>query len=110
MVLIKEKLYAKEYKKTFNRHKKTTWSIFWKKTLTDLSIFLSGYMCCTFERDGGTLEYLPGFQEFIEKRYNIKIARHWSEIICFFSSTEEDAFDQFYMLLDEYYNQSNNEN
>lgn len=97
-------------KKLLTDIKKRPGVYFGKKTLTDLSIFLSGYMCCTFERDGGTLEYLPGFQEFIEKRYNIKIARHWSEIICFFSFTEEDAFDQFYMLLDEYYNQSNNEN
>ena len=79
---------------------------FGKKSLDRLTAFLSGYMCCVHERDGGSTVYLPGFQEFVSERYNIKSAQHWSNIITFFSSTEEDAFDLFYELLDEFYYQS----
>ena len=80
---------------------------FGKKSLERLATFLSGYMCCVSERDGVTSEYLPGFQEFIAERYNIRSAHHWSEIIRFFCTTDEEAFDEFYKLLDEFIKNNN---
>lgn len=74
-----------------------------KKSLERLVFFLSGYMYCMDERSESTAHYLPGFQEFIEEYYNIQSVHHWSEIIRFFCVTEEDAFDEFYRLLDEFY-------
>jgi hypothetical protein len=74
-----------------------------KKSLDRLATFISGYMCCVHERDGASPEYLPGFQEFIAERYNIHSVHGWPEIIQFFNVTEEDAFDEFYRLLNTYY-------
>lgn len=56
-------------------------------------------------RLNGNQEYLcfiPGFQDWIADRYEIKSTHGWSEIINFFSQDEGEAFDTFYELLDEY--------
>ena len=77
-----------------------------KKSLDRLTACLSGYIYCIYEKEGRVLEVLPGFQEFVERHYNlhnnIYVFRHWTDIICFFTATEEDAFDEFYKLLDEF--------
>ena len=77
---------------------------FGKKSLDRLATFLSGYRCCVLERDGEAPSDLPGFQEFVAERYNIQSAHHWSDIIQFYCSTEEEAFDTFFELIDEFYN------
>ena len=74
-----------------------------KKSLDYLVTYLAGYMWCVFERDGEMPDYLPGFQKFVENYYDIKSARHWSQIIKFFCMKEEEAFDMFYQLLYEFY-------
>jgi len=92
----------KDVKKLLSDMKNRPGVYFGKKSLDRLSTFLSGYICCVSERDGEIGEYLPGFQEFISERYNIRSTHHWSEIIQFYCSTEEEAFDEFYKLLDEF--------
>lgn len=70
-----------------------------KKSLDRLGHFLAGYMWCmhcNFENEDN---YLSGFQEFIADYYNIHSAHNWSDIIQFFCSTDEEAFDKFYELL-----------
>ena len=73
-----------------------------KKSLDRLTTFINGYMHCMFMRDGDCPPFLPNFQEFIADRYGIQSSHHWSSIIQFHSIYEEDAFDQFYELLDEF--------
>jgi hypothetical protein len=73
-----------------------------KKSLDRLSTFVYGYLCCMYERDGVYPAFLPGFQEYVEERYGIHTAHHWSEIIQFFCKSEEEAFGKFYELLDEF--------
>lgn len=75
-----------------------------KKSLDRLVHTLSGYTLCMLEHgEIQTAEFLPGFQEFVAERYNIQSVHHWSQIIEFFSTTEEEAFDTFFELLSEYY-------
>ncbi|MBQ2675973.1 MAG: hypothetical protein IJF54_01040 [Clostridia bacterium] len=73
------------------------------KSLDSLATFLSGYMCRVHETTSDSGEALPGFQEFVQEKYGIQSSQHWSQIIRFFSATEESAFDEFFKLLDEYY-------
>ena len=57
-------------------------------------------------RDGVCPEGFQKFQVFVEKYYdlhqNINTNRHWSDIIKFFNQNEEEAFDEFYRLLDDF--------
>ena len=73
-----------------------------KKSLDQLVTHVSGYIHCMYDMEGVHPEFLPGFQEYIEKYYNVQRLRHWSEIIKFFSVTEESAFDRFYEHVEEF--------
>ena len=77
-----------------------------KKTLNGLSSYVYGYIHCMHVRDNIEPKSFEGFQEFVEKHYdlhdNIHSNRHWSNIIEFFNPIEEEAFDEFYKLLDEF--------
>ena len=74
-----------------------------EKSLESLTMFLFGYLHCLFEREENMENFLAGFQEFVQARYEISSAHGWSQIIRFFSATEAEAFDTFYELLCEYY-------
>lgn len=79
-------------------------AFFGKKSLERLSFSLSGYMLCLCELgESDTTQYLPGFNEFVAKRYGIKSAHNWCSIIQFYHSIEEDAYDTFFELIDEFY-------
>lgn len=73
-----------------------------KKSLDRLTTFVTGYIHCAYIKDGVMLQFLPGFQEFVENRYGKHSGRNWPHIIEFYSVYEEDAFDKFYDLLDEF--------
>lgn len=76
-----------------------------EKSLDKLVTFVSGYMHCMNQRDKIFTNDFEGFQEFIEKNYdiynNVHFFEHWSVIIEFFCSIKENAFDKFYELLEE---------
>jgi hypothetical protein len=72
-----------------------------EKTLAGLSSLLAGYTIRLLEEDETDTSF-SGFQEFIEQKYKINLAYHWSMIISFFNPGEEDAFETFYDLLEEY--------
>lgn len=75
-------------------------------SLEKLHTFVNGYLYCMNKRDNVVYEYVSGFQIFVEQYYQVfenkNFHHHWSRIISFFSSTEEQAFYKFYELLDEY--------
>lgn len=77
-----------------------------KKSLERLTMFISGYLQCMHERDSNDPDFLPGFQKFVEVYYNLTdnpfVFRHWSEIISFFNETEEESFETFYKLLNDF--------
>ncbi len=75
-----------------------------KKSVRILSTFLSGYICAVYELTGdkSILLFNSKFQLFVEKRNNLNFCnKHWSEIIAF-NRSEEEAFDQFFYLYEEY--------
>ena len=47
-------------------------------------------------------------RDYIQNKYNIQTSQNWSRIIEFFSRTDEEAFDTFYRLLDEFLEQNSN--
>lgn len=73
-----------------------------RKSLERLSFFIHGYIFRQTEIDE---EYeclmLKNFQKFVENHYNIN-THHWSQIIAFYSSSDEKAFDRFYELLNRF--------
>ena len=74
-----------------------------KPSLELLRAFISGYVICK----NYNLDYYPDFQEFIQQKYKIDFTKHWTEIINFFSSNEEEAFYKFYEHLEEFLNNRN---
>ena len=73
-------------------------------SLEKLKAFMDGYVNCSYEINGkydfGKFE---GFQEWIEEKYFHKKTDHsWVKIICFFNTSDETAFWDFFRLLDEY--------
>ena len=81
-----------------------------KKSLPDILTFMSGYSCCL--EDQGLKELPVGgpdwcFYDYVRSHYGLQDnhhlpAWHWSEIIQFFSGTEESAVDAYFELYDEY--------
>ena len=79
-----------------------------RKSLKLLTAFVTGYIHCVYIREGICLKFLPGFQEFIEKKYGYYCGLGWSQIIEIYSVYEETAFDKFFELLDEFKTVSQN--
>ena len=96
----------KEIYKLLIKIKEKPGVFFGKKSLNKLVDCVYGYVFCMYERDKIHPEFLPYFQEFIEKEYNLNkniyVFRHWSDIILFVTPTEEEAFDEFYKMVERY--------
>lgn len=73
-----------------------------QKSLMYLFFYMTGYQCRENEIRNGHDCLLPGFQEFVQERYNVKSTHSWASIIKFYETTEEVAFDKFYVLLEEF--------
>lgn len=77
-----------------------------RKSLELLNAFISGFYVCQCRYQNRHLNiteyYLSGFQTFIEQKYNLDTTHSWSSLIRFFCSSDEEAFDKFYVLLNEY--------
>lgn len=72
-----------------------------KPKVERLKAFIDGYM--TYMEEEGTYCVLfDEFQSFVQKRYKIYSSQNWSNIIDFFSSSDQNAFDLFYKLFDEF--------
>lgn len=72
-------------------------------SLTRLSAFMHGFEICFYDLKKKWIKgWCDGFQEWIQEKYAITSSHHWSEIILFHSSSEEEAFYKFYDLLEEY--------
>jgi len=72
-------------------------------SLKYLYVFINGCLACLDE--SGQEEghgFYPGFQEFIQEKYNVNFHKHWSDIIEFYCYHEEEAFYLFFDLLDEF--------
>lgn len=73
-----------------------------KPSLMSLFFYIQGYRRREYEETNVYPAFLPGFDEFIHKRYGISSTHSWADIITFFEGTDEKAFYQFYVYLDEF--------
>lgn len=68
-----------------------------------LKAFVDGCICYINERDHIFVDFLPGFQEFVQRKYKIVDDYSWKTIIQNETSSEEEAFYKFFDLLDEFF-------
>lgn len=52
--------------------------------LENLCALMNGYMYRMFPEEETIPEFYPGFQSYIENKYNITTGQHWSKILLFF--------------------------
>ena len=74
-----------------------------KPSLERLHAFLSGYSICMMQlTENSKLEWYPGFDSFVQKKYGMNNTNSTTRIIDFMSSSEEAAFYTYFELLDEF--------
>ena len=75
-----------------------------RENLSLLRAYIDGYLARQHDEDVNFIGSfaLNGFQEFVQKKYNIESSQSWDRIIDFYSSSDKGAFETFYKLLDEY--------
>ena len=72
------------------------------KSLYKLVDFISGFICAIYELMAIDVEFNSKFQIFIENRTKTSCTgKHWSDIILE-NKSQEDAFDLFFVYLDEF--------
>lgn len=72
-----------------------------QRSLSLLQAYLNGWL----NRDEKSVtdsELIGGFQEWIQKKHNIRSTQSWAQIILFYSISEYDALDNFFKLFDEF--------
>lgn len=81
-------------------------AFFGRKSLTQLVVAVRGHIYCLYDLKNIKAEFLPGFQQYVEEYYAFTEDQYgyhgWAEIILFFQHNDDDAFDKFYKLLDEF--------
>lgn len=75
-----------------------------KKSLERLKAFWDGYtLHMIYKNDESNKYFAVNFQKFVENKHSYSGSYYsWSSIIIQNSSNDEDAFDNFYKLLDEF--------
>lgn len=75
------------------------------KSIIRLTHFLDGigYALSYGDEQHADIDFLQGFQEWLQIKYDIPSTQHWSRILLFFAANEEDAFDAFYRHVEEFF-------
>lgn len=71
-----------------------------RKSLSLLGAYITGYLDHQYEIERDFASTFTAFNDFVHEYYCISTCQDWVKIITFNSSTDEDAVDRFYMLLD----------
>jgi len=67
-----------------------------------LRAYLSGLL---WENNSiSNLKLIDEFQIYIEKKYKVNTSHSWADIILFFSSDENNALDNFFILFEDFLN------
>jgi hypothetical protein len=75
-----------------------------QRSLSLLQAYLHGWL----NRDEKSVtdsELIGKFQNWIQKRYNIRSSQSWAQIILFYSTSEYDGLDNFFRLFEEFMEQ-----
>ena len=73
-----------------------------RRDLTDIYIFLKGYFSCYNDLTNKKEVALPGFQEFIQTKFQEGPGQNWARIITN-NSEDKDVFTVFFELVHEFY-------
>ena len=93
----------KKLYKTLKKIKERPGLYLGRKSLMLLDAFLGGYSICCYDLEKKIeADIFDGFQEYIQQRYNIRSTQSWAKIIDFYSLSDEEAFDNFYNLYEEF--------
>lgn len=73
-----------------------------KKSLTLLEPYINGYLDGQTKIKGDYEHSFSNFGEYVRRHFDIHSNHGWLKIINFYSSSDEDAVDLFYKLLDKF--------
>ena len=78
-----------------------------EKSLTKYRAFMDGWI---FDKhmEIADINILREFQDWIQKRFEIRSTHNWSQIILFYSLNEQEAFNKFLSLWDQFIDEKNN--
>lgn len=76
-----------------------------KKSIKKLNLFISGYVLCQASETGIYPEWIGQFSRYVERKYNVKECIGIGEIIRRISYSDEDAFDKYYEVLEEFHSE-----
>lgn len=68
-----------------------------------LELFIQGWL--TGKEDYQKAGWLTDFHQFVAKKHNIRTTHSAGEILVFFCSSNSDAFDEYYKLLEDFQNE-----
>jgi hypothetical protein len=72
------------------------------KSFIKLELFIGGYLYSQCDEWGYIPNGIHDFQQFLYKKYQTNHWVNWSKIVQFYSLSDEDAFERFYELWDEF--------
>ncbi|MEH2325751.1 MAG: hypothetical protein V7K32_19740 [Nostoc sp.] len=79
-----------------------------KASVSDLFHFLVGYEFARGELDIESTawedDFHENFQPWVQKKYHVSTSNSWAKIIMLHCGTEQEGFNSFYLLLDEFQN------
>lgn len=81
-----------------------------KKCLGELYCFIHGYIKCQYTIDGTYPEWTSDFMAYMQIKYDVKMSIDVPTILRQVSLTDEDAFDKFYELLEDFFAVGRDEN
>jgi hypothetical protein len=72
----------------------------------ELFMFLAGYKAAKLEMGikptAEELQFYREFQPWLQKRFSLSTTNSWAKIIQFYSKNDQEAFDRFFELLNEF--------
>jgi hypothetical protein len=83
-----------------------------RKSIHDLYSFLSGYQFAFYQLgvplDSEAEEFTENFELWLQEKIGLQTNKAWSQVLCFYSSNEFQAFDTFFELFEEFVNDFQN--
>ena len=77
-----------------------------RPSVSDLFIFIVGYEFARGELDIEPTEweddFNENFQPWLQKKYHVSTSNSWAKIIMLYCGNEQEGFNAFYRLLDEF--------
>ncbi len=81
-----------------------------RASVSDLFHFLVGFKTALrelgVEATKEEMDFYREFQPWVQKKYHVSTSNSWAKIIMLYSGSEQEGFNTFYKLLDEFQNRN----